>query len=117
MKKQQQTIKTEFEDTASSLGGNAKVNVEVMYPGFSFDSEDLVVQNAKKAAKSLDLPSELLNSGGGSDANIFNGYGIPTANLSVGYEHIHTTNERIHTSDLKKLTEFVIEIITQAIHN
>src|SRR5699024_2189408 len=110
-------IKTEFEDTASSLGGNAKVNVEVMYPGFSFDSEDLVVQNAKKAAKSLDLPSELLNRGGGSDANIFNGYGIPTANLSVGYEHIHTTNERIHTSDLKKLTEFVIEIITQAIHN
>lgn len=110
-------IKNKFEETASSLGGNAKVDVELMYPGFSFDSEDLVVRNAKEAAKSLNLSSKLLNSGGGSDANIFNGYGIPTANLSVGYEHIHTTNERIHTNDLKNLTEFVIKIITQAINN
>lgn len=110
-------IKTKFEETASSLGGNAKVDVELMYPGFSFDSEDLVVRNAKEAAKSLNLSSKLLNSGGGSDANIFNGYGIPTANLSVGYEHIHTTNERIHTNDLKNLTEFVIKIITQSINN
>ncbi len=108
-------IKTQFEETAQSLGGNAIVNVDIMYPGFSHQKDALVVRNAQLVAKQLGLSSELLNSGGGSDANIFNGYGIPTVNLSVGYEHIHTTAERIHQDDLEKLTQFVLAIISNAI--
>lgn len=107
-------IKYKFENTAESLGGKATVNVEIMYPGFSFDADAPVVQVAKKAANDLGFSSELLNSGGGSDANIFNGFNIPTVNLSVGYEQIHTTSERIHINDLKKLTEFVVAIINNA---
>lgn len=107
-------IKNKFEETAKSLGGKAIVNVELMYPGYLYNEEAVVVSNAQAAAKKIGLSSELLSSGGGSDANIFNGYGIPTVNLSVGYEHIHTTNERIQTNDLNKLTLYVIEIIKNA---
>lgn len=107
-------IKSKFEETTESLGGKATVNVELMYPGYLYDQEADVVRNAQVAAKELGFPSELLNSGGGSDANIFNGYDIPTVNLSVGYENIHTTSERIHTNDLEKLTRYVIEIISNA---
>ena len=107
-------IKNKFEETAESLGGKAIVNIDLMYPGYLYDAQATVVHNAQIAAENLNLPNELLNSGGGSDANIFNGYNIPTVNLSVGYENIHTTKERIHKNDLEQLTKYVIEIISQA---
>ena len=38
-------------------------------------------------------------------------HGIPTANLAVGYEFIHTTKERIHIDHLINLTKLVVAII------
>src|SRR5699024_1719830 len=107
-------IREAFESTAKLMGGEANVDIEVMYPGFQHREDSRVVQVAQQAAQKLNLPSELLKSGGGSDANIFNGHGVQTVNLSVGYENIHTTKERIHIDHLSNLTEFVIEIIQQA---
>ena len=52
-------------------------------------------------------------SGGGSDANIFNGMGVPTVNLAIGYEHIHTTNEQIKADDLVRTAELVMAIMVQ----
>src|SRR5690606_23281568 len=89
----------------------AEVEVKVMYPGFKFTSEDLVVQIAQKAAEKIGRTSELLHSGGGSDANIFAGFGIPSVVLSVGYEEIHTKNERMPIEELIKLTEMVVAIV------
>lgn len=104
-------IKQKFVDIAEKYGGSAQVERIEMYPGFQLNEEDTVIQVAKNAAKQLGFSSKLLKSGGGSDANIFNGYGIPTANLAVGYEHIHTTKERIHTENLVNLTKLVLAII------
>ena len=110
--KQISSMKEAFEETANKFGATVDVDIEVMYPGFQYEPTDKVVQIAQQAAQTLQLPSALMKSGGGSDANIFNGYGIPTVNLSVGYEHIHTTKERIHTAHLINLTKLVLQIIT-----
>lgn len=104
-------IQTAYESTAEKFGGRTEVVVEEIYPGFQYNKDDDVVRIAQNAAEKLGLPTDILKSGGGSDANIFNGYGIPTVNLSVGYEHIHTTKERIHVSNLVNLTKLVIQII------
>lgn len=104
-----------FQEVAESLGGRAVTEVKLMYPGFSFDEQERVVQIAKKAAAAIGRPSPLLSSGGGSDANIFNGFGIPTVNLSVGYEEIHTTNERMPIEELQKLTELLVEIVKESV--
>jgi len=104
-------MQTTFEQVASKFGGRADVEIKEMYPGFQQKKDDPVVQMAQYAAEKLDLPVQLLKSGGGSDANIFNGYGIPTANLAVGYEYIHTTKERIHVNHLFNLTRLVLRII------
>lgn len=104
-------IQTAYESTAEKFGGRTEVVVEEIYPGFQYNKDDEVVRIAQNAAEKLGLPTDILKSGGGSDANIFNGYGIPTVNLSVGYEHIHTTKERIHVSNLVNLTKLVIQII------
>src|SRR5690625_4253920 len=104
-------MKEAFESTAKELGGSAEVEVTIMYPGFKQKAGDRVVEVAREAAKSIGRNSELLESGGGSDANIFAGLGIPTVNLAVGYEEIHTTKECMPIDELVKITELVIAIV------
>lgn len=113
MEKQISKMKEAFESTAEKLGGSAEVNVDVMYPGYLFQEGDLVVEVAKNAAKKIGRTSKLLSSGGGSDANVISGYGIPTVNLAVGYEEIHTTKEKIAISNLTTLTTFILAIIEE----
>lgn len=113
MEEQVQKMKDAFEQVAEEMGGKAVVEVEVMYPGFKFDENDHVVQIAQRAAKRIGRSCELLHSGGGSDANVIAGFGIPTVNLAVGYEDIHTTNERMPINELNKLAEMVLAIIAE----
>lgn len=117
MEKQVKKMKEAFEQTAKEYGGKAEVNVEVMYPGFNQKEGDQVVEVARKAAKKIGRESKLLKSGGGSDANVIAGYGIPTVNLAVGYEGIHTTEESISVDNLTKITEFVLAIIAETTNN
>ena len=113
MESQVAHMKEVFESTAQENGGHADVNAEVMYPGFKQQAGDEVVEIARQAAQSIGLTSKLLESGGGSDANIFAGFNIPTVNLAVGYEEIHTTNERIAVEDLVKTAELVQSIVIE----
>lgn len=113
MEAQVQKMKEAFESAAEEMGGKAEVNIQVMYPGFKFSDGDHVVEVAKAAAAKIGRPCELLKSGGGSDANVFAGFGIPTVNLAVGYEEIHTTNERMPIEELEKVAEMVIAIIEE----
>ncbi|MDI7742169.1 M20/M25/M40 family metallo-hydrolase [Lysinibacillus fusiformis] len=100
-----------FENTAQSLGGRAEVDVKLMYPGFSVTEEDRVVQIAMAAVENIGRKAQLGISGGGSDANVIAGFGIPTVNLSVGYEEIHTTNERMPIEELEKLADLLVEVV------
>lgn len=113
MEAQVQKMKEAFETTASEMGGRAEVEVTVMYPGFKFGEGDHVVEVARRAAANIGRSSELQQSGGGSDANVIAGHGIPTVNLAVGYEEIHTTNERMPIEELVKTAELVVAIIEE----
>ncbi|MDA3131164.1 M20/M25/M40 family metallo-hydrolase [Aliibacillus thermotolerans] len=108
---------TAFEETAKEMGATAEVNSEIVYTGFKYTKEDTVVQIAMKASERIGRKPKLLRSGGGSDANIIAGYGVPTVNLSVGYKDIHTTNEHIAIGDLVKLTEMVNAVVQEVVAN
>ncbi|MGG4490137.1 M20/M25/M40 family metallo-hydrolase [Metabacillus idriensis] len=113
MEAQVAKMKEAFESVAAEMGGRAEVDIEVMYPGFKFGEGDHVVEVAKKAAAAIGRTSELQTSGGGSDANVIAGFDIPTVNLAVGYEDIHTTNEKMPIEELVKTAELVIAIIKE----
>ena len=106
-------MKTAFEETAEAMGGRAEVNVKIMYPNFKFGEDDPVVDVAKRAAKTIGRTPRVLQSGGGSDANVINGLGIPTVNLAVGYEDIHTTNEKMPVEELCKTVEMILAVIDE----
>ncbi|KAA8782266.1 tripeptide aminopeptidase [Paenibacillus sp. 4624] len=102
-----------LETTCRKYGATAEFRSEIKYPAFGFHDDHEVVQLAQRAIQSLGLETSTFASGGGSDANIFNGFGIPTVNLAVGYEDIHTTKERIRAADIVKLSQVVIAIVQE----
>jgi len=110
-------MKSTFEDTAKAMGGSAEITVETMYPNFKFTEEDHVVKIAQAAAKAIGRKSRILQSGGGSDGNVMAGLDIPTVDLAVGYEDIHTTNEKMPIVELVKTAEMVVAIIKEVAKN
>lgn len=103
-----------FKDIAQEHGGAAETETELMYPGFRFEEDHQVVQIAKLAVERIGRTADIKTSGGGSDANVIAGFGVPTVILSVGYEEIHTTNERMPVKELEKLADLLVEIIKVA---
>lgn len=73
----------------------------------------MLLRSLVRLLKKINRSCELLHSGGGSDANVIAGFGIPTVVLSVGYEEIHTTNERMPIEELNKLAEMTLAIIAE----
>ncbi|MDH2330734.1 MULTISPECIES: tripeptidase T [Paenibacillus] len=108
-----QHMREALETTTREFGAQGEFRSEVIYPAFSFTEHDEVVQVAQRAIQGLGLATSTFHSGGGSDANVFNGLGIPTVNLAVGYQNIHTTEEKIKADDLVKVAEVVIALIQE----
>ncbi|UVI32319.1 M20/M25/M40 family metallo-hydrolase [Paenibacillus spongiae] len=102
------------EAVAAEYGAEADFESQIVYPAYAYEDEDPVVELAKAAIASIGCTPRTFHSGGGSDANIFNGLGVPTVNLAIGYEHIHTTKEQIKVKDLVKTCELVVELIKHA---
>lgn len=103
-----------FERTARENGCRAEVLVERAYGPYELSDHSPVVELAVKAAGSIGLQPLLEATGGGSDANFFNNYGVPTAVLGVGMSKVHTTEEYIQETDLYKAGEFVVAILKTA---
>ena len=107
-------MKETFEAEAAKIGARAEVEVIEEYRGYTLTESDPVVEMAARAARALGLPTALKESGGGSDANIFNGHGVPTVVMATGMEAIHTHDEFCRISDMVLDTRWVLEIVKLA---
>lgn len=115
MEAQVKAMQNAFESTVAEFQTTVEIETAVMYPGFKYSEEDTVVQIAMKAVESISRKPRLLSSGGGSDANVIAGHGIPTVNLAIGYEHIHTKQERMPIEELNKTAELFVAITQQVL--
>ncbi len=97
------------------LGGQAKTTTRLLYPEISLQPGDEVVRLASQAARSIGLNPRLIKTGGGSDASIIHGAGIPCANLGVGMQKVHSCEEYIRICDLLDVTRLILAIIDQAV--
>ncbi len=91
----------------------AQTEVRNDYPLMSVSEEHPLVTTAYNAAKSLGRNLRHEKTGGGSDANVFNGKGIATVIMGIGMQKVHTTEEYIRLDDMVSTTELVLEIIRQ----
>jgi tripeptide aminopeptidase len=100
-----------FERVAAANGARAEITVKGAYDPYVLTADMPVVALARQAAESIGLTPVLEATGGGSDANFFNAYGVPSAVLAVGMSKVHTTSEYIKEADLYKTAELVVSII------
>ncbi|MEW9699087.1 M20/M25/M40 family metallo-hydrolase [Paenibacillus sp. SI8] len=108
------SMKEACESAAADAGTSCEFHADIVYASYMHDDSAPVVQLAARALSTLGLTARTFHSGGGSDANIFNGMGIPTVNLAVGYHEIHTTKEHIAISDLVKTAELLVAIVKES---
>ena len=89
------------------------VNIQVWeeYPLMTFSEDHPVVTYVRQAGERLGRKLEFMVAGGGSDANILNSYGLPTAIIATGMTDVHTTDESQDLNDLVSLTELLCELI------
>ena len=71
---------------------------------------------AQQAAEVLGIEVKVTSSGGGSDANYFNQYGIKTVNLGIGMSNVHTKDEYIKIKDLEMSARYVAAIVDTIVH-
>lgn len=91
--------------------GNHRPSVAISivddYPPLSLTEDAPVVKRIKKAAGDCGKDLRYIVAGGGSDANIFNGFGLPTAIIATGMSKVHTVDEQLDLNDLVSLTELL----------
>lgn len=110
-----QTLKSTFMEEVQQQGARAEVEVKFLYPEIQLSPEDRVVKTAVQAIESIGLQPRLESTGGGSDASIIHGHGIPCVNLGIGMSNVHSCDEYIKISHLKKDTEIILAIINEII--
>jgi tripeptide aminopeptidase len=107
-------MKEACESAAADYSARVDFTSKIIYPAFRHDEHSPVVKLASRALQGIGRKPRLQHSGGGSDANVFNGIGIPTINLAIGYEHIHSTKEQIPLEELVKTAELVVRLAQEA---
>lgn len=100
-----------LETTAQEMGARAVIEKDLLYPRLYLEESSQAVTIAMRAAEKLGQKPVLVSTGGGSDANILNGFGIPAANLGIGMSKVHSTEEYITIDNLVLNARYLVEII------
>lgn len=99
---------------AAETGVDATVTVGEEFAGFRLGPDDLPVRLAAAAVAALGLEPRYIGSGGGSDTNVFNARGLPSVNLGVGFEDVHSARESIALARIAQLYELTHALVRAA---
>lgn len=111
LEKQLKHMSQKFHNAARQSGAVVSLEKGPCYPAIYIGENEAPVALAVKAVQRLGLQPKVIGTGGGSDANILNGKGIPTVVLGVGYENIHSTKESMRVEQLPAGAGLVASLI------
>jgi len=91
----------------------ARVEEEVVndYPRMDVPEGSRIIRLVRQAAEKLGLRIQTAATGGGCDANIFNGHGMEVVNLGTGMREIHTVKEYLEVEEMVRATQLVLEVL------
>ncbi len=101
-----------FETAAHELGAKVDFWVERSYASINLSPDSAVVRRVSRAMAAIGVEASLISTGGGSDANIFMGAGIETANLGFGMMRPHSVDEHIAVADLRQAALILTAILS-----
>lgn len=110
-----QKIVADWQGNPATGDHRPSVTIDIVddYPPLAIAEDAPVLRRIKKAAGACCKELHYIVAGGGSDANIFNGVGLPTAIVASGMNKVHTVNEQLDLNDLVNLTELLFALATE----
>jgi tripeptide aminopeptidase len=114
LQKQLRDMKTALRMAAEKNGGNVDIEVRRSYNSVNVSKTAKIVEITTQASKKLKLNHQIFSSGGGSDASIIFGYGIPTVGLCIGMAEVHSKKEYITLKNLTTLPKYLVSIVEAA---
>lgn len=94
-------------------GCRAEIEIKKDYDPYELPADALPIRYLRRAAEKCNFSVVLEEEGGGSDANHFNAYGVPTTVLGVGMTDCHTKEESILVQDLYDAAELTLAIVQE----
>lgn len=95
------------------IEGDFKFSSKLEYPPLKTKDNLNFARELKVIYESLNIGSQLVCIGGGSDANILAEEGFNSVIVGVGMENVHTVNEYLDLDELEKTTRVLIKYITK----
>ncbi len=102
------------EEAASAMGGTVETSTEECYAAVNLAPDCETLRLAAAALGRLGLSPKWIRSGGGSDANVFCGRGVPAANLGVGMRSVHSVEEELDVEAMRTAAEFILAAFAEA---
>lgn len=78
---------------ATEVGVDVVVDLVEDYEAFSLSKRTIPARLAAEALREQGIEPRFVGTGGGSDVNVFNARGLPSVNLSAGYQRVHSPEE------------------------
>ena len=95
---------------AEEAGGKLDIVWKLEYEGFLYAEDHPLVRLVSDACRDAGVEPSMFATGGGSDANVLAGMGVPALALACGMQGVHGTNERIAVKDLEALTDICLAV-------
>jgi tripeptide aminopeptidase len=108
----------EMVDSIGFAASLAECEVEISlgnkYSGYSFSPDDPLVAHGEHALRAAGFEPQLVDCGGGADANVFNVVGVPCLNLANGMAKIHSPDEEISVADIEGMRDVTLALVDRA---
>jgi tripeptide aminopeptidase len=99
---------------ASDSECDIETQVERLFQGYRLPRTAPAVEVAAAALRDLGIEPVYINTGGGSDANVFIAAGLPVVNLANGTEGNHQPDESVTVDALDTMLEVTVSLVRQA---
>jgi tripeptide aminopeptidase len=103
-----------FESSAREFGAELEFTKNYAFKSFDVPLDHPAVVRARAAAESLGIEPVMWASGGGLDANVFNGRGLTCVALGLGIEEPHSSSEYIPVAQLEEGVRFLTAVLSRS---
>ena len=114
LEREAEAILDVFSKTAKEFNAQLTVAKNISFRSFNVAESHPAISTAMRAAHSIGVEPVLWASGGGLDANIFNGRGLPCVALGLGIENPHSPQEYIPVAQLDDGVRLLYAILQEA---
>ncbi len=97
---------------AAAHGAEIEITPTEDYRAFTIPEDDPFLQFLCGVFRKCGKAPLLVPTGGGSDANIFNGKGITAVNMANGMRRVHSSDEHISVDDLNEGCRLLLQAVT-----